>query len=247
MGVPGLALGLLRGGEAETFADGVASLEEGAPVTPETSFRIASITKPFTATLAMTLAEDGRLPLDEPISGDLTPRLLLGHRSGLACEWPRPLADYGDGDDALERLARDEPAPGPEGSRGVFSYCNAGYWLVAAAAARALGTTYENALEERVLEPLGFESTGFEPRGPAALGHVQSPGSAEARAVRGSYPRVRRPSGGLWSTVGDLLRFAAHHLGGPGPLSSDSARAMWAAEADVAGGGYGLGWGTRRA
>jgi CubicO group peptidase (beta-lactamase class C family) len=246
LGVQGFALGLLSDGEAVTFADGFASVEARAPVTPETSFRIASITKPFTATLALALAEEGRLPLDEPLRDDLTPRLLLSHQAGLACEWPRPLADYGEGDDALERLARDEPAAGPAGSRGVYSYSNAGYWLVAAAAARALGTTYEDALRERVLAPLRLERTGFEPRGPGAVGHEQRPGSAEVRAVGGAYPRVRRPSGGLWSTVGDLLRFAAHHLGGPGPLSADAARAMRIPQVDFSGGAYGLGWSTRR-
>lgn len=245
LGVPGIALGLLRGGEVETFADGVADVEAGTPVTPGTCFRIASITKPFTATLALALAEEGRLPLDEPVRDDLTPRLLLSHQGGLASEWPRPLAGYGDGDDALERLVQDEPELGPEGSPGVFSYCNAGFWLVAAAAARALGTTYEEALRERVLDPLGLADTDFEPRGPAAIGHAQSPGSTEPRVRRHSYPRVRRPSGGLYSTVSDLLRFAAHHLGGPGPLSADSTRAMQIPQVEVPPGGYALGWSTR--
>src|ERR671935_221990 len=57
----------------------------------------------------------------------------------------------------------------------------------------------------------------------AADGHDQvEPGSDEHEAAGGTYPRVRRPSGGLWSTVGDLLRFGEHHLGGPGPLTPES-------------------------
>ena len=249
--VPGLALGLLRAGAVETLAVGVADVESGAPVTPETRFRIASITKPFTATLALTLVEEGRLDLDAPLPGGrsrATLRQLLSHRPGLECEWPRPLDTYGDGDDALARLVRDEPAPGPVGAGELFSYCNAGFWVVGGAVAEATGTTFEHAMHERVLEPLSLDETAFEPRGPFARGHEQvAPGGDEHRPASGEYPRVRRPSGGLFSTVHDLLAFAAHHLGEPGPLGKRCPREMQSRQADVPGGAYGLGWALREA
>ena len=67
--VPGLAVGVLRDGEIVTAADGQQELGRPERVTPETVFRIASITKPFTATLAMTLVQEGLLALDEPPPG----------------------------------------------------------------------------------------------------------------------------------------------------------------------------------
>src|SRR5216117_2268560 len=85
--VPGLAVGVLRDGEIVTAADGQRELGRPEPVTPETVFRIASITKPFTATLAMTLVQDGLLHLDEPSPGthiEATIRQLLSHQGGLA-------------------------------------------------------------------------------------------------------------------------------------------------------------------
>jgi CubicO group peptidase (beta-lactamase class C family) len=63
--VPGLAVGLLHEGETVVAADGVCELGSDERVLPETAFRIASITKPFTATLALALAQDRLLALDE--------------------------------------------------------------------------------------------------------------------------------------------------------------------------------------
>jgi hypothetical protein len=60
-----------------------------------------------------------------------------------------------------------------------------------------------------------------------------------------AYPAARWASGGLWSTVGDLLAFAAHHLGGPGPLPAEARAAMREAQSQALGAGYGLGWWLR--
>src|SRR4051794_18002942 len=80
--VPGLAVGLFHDGETITAADGICQLGRTERVSPATSFRIASITKPFTATLALRLAEDGLLALDQPPAGarvEATVRQLLSH------------------------------------------------------------------------------------------------------------------------------------------------------------------------
>ncbi len=253
--VPGLTVGVVQNGRTELRCYGVASLESGEPVRPETVFRVASITKPFVATLAMTLVEEGRLVLDVPVTGlslpyeRITLRQLLSHQAGLAGEWPVPQEQYGSGDDALERLAADPARPGPVGPGELFSYSNAGFWLAGALAARAAGTTFEEALGRRVLEPLGLGRTGFVPSAPAAVGHVPVAPGAEEHRVAGElpYPRARRPSGGLWSCVADLLAFATHHLGGPGPLGPSSLREMQTPQVGAPGGSYGLGWGLRTA
>ena len=214
-GVPGVAAGLLVDGETVALADGVLELGRAEPVRPETPFRIASISKPFTASLALSCLEpDERL------------RALLSHTSGLRCERAEPL---------------------PEGAEGLFSYSNAGYWAAGEASAAAGGTEFADAMAERILAPLGLAATGYvEPRAPAR-GHLQEGESGHRPVPVDAYPVARRPSGGLWSTVGDLLAFAAHQLGGPGPLGDEQRAAMREPQSEALGAGYGLGWWVRDA
>jgi CubicO group peptidase (beta-lactamase class C family) len=239
-GVPGLAVAVWRDGLFEAAADGVADLETGEPATVETPFRIASITKPFTATLALLSG----VPFEASPAGArtrATVRQLLSHTSGLASEWPRPLAGYGEGDGALARLADDAPEELPLAPGELFSYCNAGFWLVAAAVAARVGTTYEEALSREVLEPLGLEATGFETPPRAARGHVPVAASESVhRAVAPEpYPRVRRPSGGLWSQVAEVARFGIAQLDNP------RFAALHEPQTGTAEGGDALGWRVR--
>ncbi len=249
-GVPGLAAGVLSRSVAAERCYGLANLDTAEPVHPETRFRVASVTKPVVATLAMRLVQEGRLALDEPLRGlrlpwaGITLRHLLSHQAGLAGDWPKPLDGYGEGDDALELLAADEPLAGPVGPGELFSYCNPAYWLLGTLTSRAAETPFECAMQQLVLDPLGLERTGFTADGPAAVGHLAESGSREHRVAGPlAYPRARRPSGGLLSCPGDLLRFAAHHLGGRGPLQPKTVRLMQAPQVAVEDGGYGLGFG----
>jgi CubicO group peptidase (beta-lactamase class C family) len=223
--VPGLAVGVLRDGEVVVAADGVRELGRDDPVTPDGVFRVASITKPFTATLAMTLVQDGLLDLDAPASGEqpeATIRQLLSHQGGLACERPEPIDEVGLGE--------------------LFSYSNAGFWLVGATAARACGTSYEEAMQARVLDPLALDNTGYDADGGVSGHNPVAPGRDEHRRASAVYPRARRPSGGLWSTVADLLRFAAHHLGASGPLTPASVAELQRPASSGPGFRHGLGW-----
>ena len=242
--VPGLAVGVLRDGEIVMAADGQRELGRPEPVTPETVFRIASITKPFTATLAMTLVQEGQLALDEPPPGthiEATVRQLLSHQGGLGAEWPEPLDDSG-----LLELTEGEPERLPVPAGELFSYCNSGFWFVAAGIARTLGVSFEDAMRTRVIEPLGLTSTGFEADDPSR-GHEQiEPGGDEHAPAGTWYPRGRTASGGLWSSVPDLLRFAEHHLGAPGPLTKPSVAEMQRAFSRGPGFQYGLGWFLKR-
>jgi CubicO group peptidase (beta-lactamase class C family) len=242
--VPGLAVGVLRKGDTLMAADGQQELGRGEPVTPETVFRIASITKPFTATLAMTLVQEGLLALDEPSPGtriEATVRQLLSHQGGLAPEWPEPLDDSG-----LLELTEGEPERLPVAAGELFSYCNSGFWFVAAGIARTVGTSFEDAMRTRVIEPLGLASTGFKADDPAR-GHEQvEPGSDEHVPAGTWYPPGRTASGGLWSSVPDLLRFAEHHLGAPGPLTASSVAEMQRPCSNGPGFRYGLGWFLKR-
>jgi len=209
-GVPGVAAGTWHDGEVTACANGELVLGSGDPVRCDTPFRIASISKPFTASLALSC-----LPLEERLAG------WLSHTAGFRCESEAPL---------------------PEGAEGLWSYSNAGFWAAGREIARACGTSFEAAMAERVLGPLGLAATGYEEPAGAARGHVQEGETGHRAVPEDAYPAARRPSGGLWSTVGDLLRFAAHHLGGPGPLSGEARTAMRDPRAWALGAAYGLGW-----
>jgi CubicO group peptidase (beta-lactamase class C family) len=203
-GVPGVAAGLLRDGETVFAADGVLELGREEPVRVETPFRIASITKPFTATLcAASVGIDERL------------EAFLSHTAGLRPESAEPL---------------------PLEAAGLWSYSNAGYWE----AARLCGSPFDGAMTEHVLGPLGLDATGFAEPAQPARGHIQEGESGHHAVAVDAYPPARWPSGGLWSTVGDLLRFGAHHLdsgGAPATLHEPRAAAL--------GGRYALGWWVR--
>lgn len=233
-GVPGAAIGILRDGEAAFASFGVASLETQQPVTPETLFRVASISKPFTATLVMTLVNDGLLDLDTPIAEYLpgvalsdgpaawqraiTMRHLMSHTAGIHCEVA--LDADAMGDDALAKAIAGYGALHQWGAPGaIMSYGNTGFWLAGYVAATILGSSFEDAMRERVFAPLGLERTVYTAEEaivyPVALGHrPTSLAGSEHELIRSyAYPRARRPSGGVISTVVDLLRFAGWHMG----------------------------------
>jgi CubicO group peptidase (beta-lactamase class C family) len=214
-GVPGVAAAVLSDGNVTSVADGVLELGRDDPVSVETPFRVASISKPFTASLAVST-----LDLDDRLAA------LLSHTAGLCPESATPL---------------------PEGAQGLFSYSNAGYWAAGEAAARAAGTSFDAAMAARILEPLGLSASGYDEPAAPARGHVQEGESGHRAVPADAYPVARRPSGGLWSTVGDLLRFAAHHLGGPGPLSDEQRALMRSPRSEALGAGYGLGFWARDA
>jgi|SRR5579884_71156 len=200
-GVPGVAAALHADGETQTAAAGVRALGRDEPVRVDTPFRIASITKSFTATL---VAECGQL--------DARRRALLSHTAGYRPESTRPL---------------------PDACRGLWSYSNAGYWEAGA----SLDTSFERALRARVLEPLGLAATGFaEPRAPAR-GHVQEGETGHRLVATDVYPAARVASGGLWSTVGDLVRYGLAHCRGYAELHEPHAQAL--------GAHYALGWWVR--
>ncbi|WP_427889151.1 serine hydrolase domain-containing protein [Kribbella sp. GL6] len=215
-GTPGVGFGVIADGELLTSGVGVTGAD-GQLVTGSTTFRLCSITKPMTSTLVMSLVDEGLLDLDAPIEhwlpalplGEgLTLRHLLLHTSGLEGEWRGDLSGYG----TLEALIADYGSLDHYAMPGAFwGYCNTGYWLAGRLVEIATGTSYEQALTERVLLPLGMDATTFSD--PMAAPH----------AVRGRktvpvgayvFPRARVSSGGVVSSADDLLRFAALHLGG---------------------------------
>ena len=171
---------------------------------PDERFRVASVTKPMTATLAARV-----LDLDAATGvwpEDVRVRHLLSHTSGFACE-NGDLARFGDGDDALGLAVAELPAVTRFlGVDEAWSYANTGYWLAGWLAAEAAGGTYEDALRLHVLGPAGMASAGFD--------EPELSGSGRG-ATTDPYPRARRPSGGLVAEASDVIRFARWQLSEP--------------------------------
>lgn len=173
---------------------------------PETRFRVASITKPFTALLAV-----GLLDLEESTGvwpSEVRVRHLLSHLSGFDCELPDgDLTRLGDGDSALAAAVSELPLVRRfVGIDEVWSYANTGFWLAGHLAAERAGGTFEEALAERVLGPFGLTATSF--------AEPDLPGTGPD-AREGPYPRARRPSGGLVSNAVDLVAFGRRLLAEP--------------------------------
>jgi CubicO group peptidase (beta-lactamase class C family) len=215
-GVPALVVGVAG-------VDGTTELH-AVGCEPDERFRIASVTKPMTASLAVRV-----LDLDA-VTGvwpeDVRVRHLLSHTSGFGCE-NGDLARFGPGDDALGLAVAELPTVrrflGVDES---WSYANTGYWLAGWLAAEAAGQTYEDALRLHVLGPAGMASAGFD--------EPELSGSGRG-ATTDPYPRARRPSGGLVAEASDVIRFARWLLSEPW------AEALRQPLARPVGGVYGLG------
>ncbi|MFI9597586.1 serine hydrolase domain-containing protein [Nonomuraea sp. NPDC052265] len=166
-GVPGLAVVVTRGDKV-VHAAGYGHDSEGRPLTATTPMRVASVSKSFTAMAVMTLVEQGKIALDEPVAGQLpgfrmadprhtriTVRQLLNQTSGLADS----SLDVGDLEsagslaDSAARLAKGRLAADP-GSR--YAYCNVNYDLAARLVETASGRPFDAFMKDRVFGPLGM-------------------------------------------------------------------------------------------
>jgi CubicO group peptidase (beta-lactamase class C family) len=268
--VPGIVVGTLRDGVVETRAWGTANLNTGWPMHPNALVRVASISKVFTATLAMTFVDEGRIDLDTPVIEYLpglrladaaareriTMRHLLSHGSGLHGDF---VVDKGQGEDALAdavgefHTLRQVYQPDE-----LWAYTNSGFHLAGRVIEVVAGQPFDAAMRARVFAPLGLERTGFFAHEmivwPHAVGHDPlAPGTDEQRVAKQYYPRNRFPAGGVISNAPDLLRFAAFHMSdgtvdGRRVLSEASLRAMREPQRRAAGWAeaWGIGWDMRR-
>ncbi len=269
--IPGVAVGELSADMRALAGFGVASLETGFPVRPDSLFQIGSISKVFTATLVMMLVEEGKLDLNTPVIASLpdlklanpaarervTLRMLLSHSAGFFGDF---FEDFGQGDDALTRyvarldtLAQQTP-PGES-----WAYNNAGFCLAATVVEHVTDHPFEQVMRERVFEPLGLARSFYFAHEaityPVAVGHTQkTPGGDEHEVARRyPLPRAVNAAGGIISTVDDLLTFAAFHMDGGVTrdgqrlLSEGTTRAMWEPRIKAANWAeaYATGWETR--
>jgi CubicO group peptidase (beta-lactamase class C family) len=258
--VPGAAVLVLRDGVPVVRRGwGMADLESARQATPTTNFRLASVSKQFTATAVLLLMQDGRLALTDPVrrwlptlpaaTAGVTLHQLLTHTSGIVDyedlmgeDWQGQIRDAG----VLRLLEREDRTYFTPGS--AYRYSNSAYALLALVVERASGQDYPGFLRERIFEPLGMHATlAFVDGGPAvperAWGYSRSDG--QWRRTDQSTTSAVLGDGGIYSSIDDLARWDAA-LYDDRLLDEASSALAFAPHARVTGepyeADYGFGW-----
>ena len=215
--VPALSVALHRADRPLWTCTVGTSGDPAHPLAAGSRFRIGSVTKTFTAVLVMQARDDGLLDLDDPISthldvpahGTATVRRLLSHTAGFQRE---PHGDVWDvlvapGDaELLADLARAERVL-PNNRR--YHYSNLGLAVLGQLVAQLRGGTWASVLREQILEPLGLTATTVEPTAEAVVGYLVDTYSDAVRPEPQLDMGGASPAAQLWSTAGDMARWAA--------------------------------------
>jgi CubicO group peptidase (beta-lactamase class C family) len=247
----------------QTVAIELGELEHrrGGAVTCDATFPIGSVSKSFTATLAMALVADGDLDLDAPLGehlpelddlgGLLTLRHLLSHTGGFSSGPDSAEVSSGSLRRYVAEHCRRRNLVLPPGTG--FSYSNMGYVLVGRLIEAITGMTWSEAMASIVLRPLGIAPaficpTGFEPAArPMATGHSVNLALGRTQPVRQSLAPAEAPAGALAVSAMDLVALGRIHIspGAPGLLPPSHAalmrRAVPAADPFGLADGWGLG------
>ncbi|MEO5629091.1 MAG: serine hydrolase domain-containing protein [Thermomonas sp.] len=258
--VPGASLLVIRDGVPLVRRGyGRAELEQGIEAGPATNYRLASVSKQFTAASILLLAQDGKLGVDDPIrtwlpslppaTAGISLRQVLTHTSGLL-DYEDLMADGYQGQilDAgvLDVLSKQDRLYFPPGS--AYRYSNSGYALLSLVVERASGMTYPEFLRQRIFAPLGMHDTlayvaGGPPVPRRAYGYSE---------ILGSWQRTDQSTtsavlgdGGIYASIDDLARWDAALY--DDRLLSDASRALaFGPQVEVTGesqpASYGFGW-----
>ena len=263
--VPGASLLVVKDGVAVVRRGyGRSDLEAGVEAGPSTDYRLASVSKQFTAAAVLLLQQDGRLSVDDPArkwlpelpsaADAVTLRHLLTHTSGLVDyedlmgdDWQGQVRDAG----VLQLLSKENRLYFPPGS--AYRYSNSAYALLALVVERASGMAYPEFLRTRIFVPLGMHDTlayvagGREPPH-RAWGYSQAgdgvAGAGWTRTDQSSTSAVLG-DGGIYSSIDDLARWDAALY--DDRLLDEASRALaFSPHVEVAGEGYdaqyGFGW-----
>ena len=228
--VPAVSIAVIHNGQIEWARGYGITREGGAPVTPDTLFQAASISKSLTAMAALHLVEQDKLSLDAPIQTELkswtlpqnaftaktpvTLRELLSHTAGTsvhgfpgyAAGKPVPtLVQILNG----EKPANSAPIVVAKAPNTEFSYSGGGFTIVQQAMIDATGKPFPEILKTLVVDPLGLHHSAYQqPISPALLPQVAMPVDAQGKPTPGgphTYPELA--AAGLWTTPSDLARW----------------------------------------
>ncbi|MGG0646538.1 serine hydrolase domain-containing protein [Bacillus mycoides] len=237
LGFPGILAKTSEGGKTWSYAAGVANLSSKKPMKTDFRFRIGSVTKTFTATVVLQLAEENRLNLDDSIEKwlpgviqgngyddkQITIRQLLNHTSGIA-EYTRSKSfDLMDTKKSYraEELVKMGISMPPDFAPGKsWSYSNTGYVLLGILIETVTGNSYAEEIENRIIEPLELSNTFLPgnssviPGTKHARGYIQLDGASEPKDVTYYNPSMGSSAGDMISTADDLNKFFSYLLGG---------------------------------
>jgi len=227
-GEPGLAAAVLKNGQpAIIYTAGVVDVKSLQPITARSNFRLASVTKQFTATAIMLLARDGHLRYDQslrdyfpdfpPYGQAMTIRQLLTHTSGLPeyeglvpeADPAKEIEDQQITDrqvlELLKQLKAGDFPPGEE-----WRYSNSGYVLLGLIIEKASGQSFDEFLHDRIFAPLGMETTVLYERNKntvqsRAYGHTRVSGRWQIKDQ--SLASATRGDGRIYSSVEDLIKW----------------------------------------
>ncbi len=205
-------------------AYGMANLELGVPLTPDSVLRLGSITKQFTATAVLMLAEEGKLALSDPLTKFLpaypthghviTVEHLLNHTSGIRSytDIPGYMGTKIQADltpDQLIDAFKSEPMDFAPGER--WQYNNSGYVLLGAVIEKASGMTYADFVADRIFKPLGMKATAYGAEGPVLPKRAAGYTRDGETVLNARYLSMSQPysAGALVSTVDDLAAWDA--------------------------------------
>jgi len=260
-GAVGVQVSVILGDRRADFVWGTANVELGTPMTVETVLQIGSVTKVFNAAVIMTLVDEAKLTLDEPVKTyipdldladddaerTITARQLLSMTSGLD---NGPYTRHGGGDDALARYVASLgklPQAFPPGKG--WGYSNAGTSIAGHAAERVTGENWDVLLRKRILAPAGLTNSVTIPEElpyyRVSVGHVRRGTGQRPMVIRPLYlgdnmARAQGPAGGtLTMSAHDLASFGQLFLrkgkaaNGAQVLSEASVRTMMTPVASV--------------
>ena len=240
---------------------GYANVEHKVKATPETVYRIASITKQFTAAIILKLVEEGKMEIGDtlgkyfpeypPHGAGINIGQLLNQTSGIGREkYESEEEKIEAGRKAFYELSEEEilemfaNAPLEFTPGDQFEYRNQNYILLGMIIEKVSGMPYEQYLEEEFLKPLGLEQTGYCDEGRIIRNRAQGYVSANGEISNASYINMKNPgaAGGLCSTVLDLVRW--NHLLYSGKLINQKSLEQMTASGVIENGrptGYGFG------
>lgn len=270
--LPGFSAGVVHDQELIwSKGYGYADITNRIPATDETLYRVASITKTFTATAVMQLVEAGKFSLDDPVNrhvpwfapkdADATQPIrvwhLLSHTGGLLREAPGMRWDELHAPDATELREATAATPLSTPTQTRLKYSNYGFAVAGAMIAQVSGIPYADYLRERILQPLGMTNSLLLDSAESVPGLAVPYGRRRSEGPRGVEPQMEQksilPAAGLVSNVRDLAKWASLQFNEadeyPGPvLSGRSLREMHRPRWLVPdwSSGFGLGWQLNR-
>lgn len=257
--IPGLSIGYARHGHSWSRGYGYADLENQVPARADASYRLASVTKPMTATAILQLAEQGKIDLDAEVQTyvpyfprkpfPVTVRLLLGHLGGIpAYVNSQAEQHFKEHKDTRQSLAvfQDFDLLAEPGTR--FRYTSYGYNLLGAVIEGASGQSYGDYMKASVWGPLGMAATRLDDPLDLIPQRVRGYQLIDKQLRHAEFIDIssRFSAGGTRSSVPDMLRFGQGI--NQGKLLSPASLALMGRSMVTRGGeltGYGMGWETR--